>query len=571
VIALVAATARGTQLAEALAPSLPDAELFRERPRQAVARGFAEADALVCFMATGVAVRLAASHLRDKHSDPAVVCVDDGARYVVALCGGHEGGANELAERVAGLLGAEPVVTTASDRLGLPALGSLGSEHGLKLAPGSDVAAVASALVSGIPVELWADVQVPLGPLAPGVVAVEELPRTGPLIAITDRLVELPAPHVLYRPESLVVGIGASRGCAREELVDLVDRTLDHARLSADSVAGFASIDLKADEPALIALGASQRRPLTFFAAEELAAVSAPNPSEVVRRAVGTPSVAEAAALLGANAPRLLVEKRTSPHATMAVARRRPRGILRLVSLGPGHPDLMTRSASEAIRSSSLVVGYRGYTEPLRSSLAPGTELVGYELGEELDRCRHAAREAARGRSVALVSSGDVGVYAMASPAFADTDLAEVDVEVIPGVTAAQAAAARLGSPLGHDWCSISLSDLLTPWDAIERRIEAAAEGDFVVCFYNPSSRTRDWQLAAALRILGERRSATTPAAIVEQAYRDGEQLTLTTLSELDPRNATMTSIVVVGSTQTEYVDGRMVTPRGYARKAAPA
>ena len=567
-IALIAATDAGRARAAHLAEALPGAVVLPGRPSEELPGAFAQAEAVVLFLATGAAVRLLAPLLRDKRSDPGVVCVDDAGRWAVALAGGHEGGANALAERVALALGATPVVTTASDAAGLPALDALGRELGFRLAPGSDLAAVGSALVGGRPVRLRADRRWPLGPL-PGNVVPGEGP--GPAIVISDRLEAVPSPAVVYRPPSLVVGVGCSRGAGPGEILDLVHHALAEAGLAVESVSALASLDLKGDEPGLVEAAAARGWPLRLFPAEALAAVAVPNPSEVVRRAVGTPSVAEAAALLEASSPpgreppELVVAKRRSAMATAAVARRPVRGRLALVGLGPGDDALLPPLARERLARSELVIGLERYVDSVRHLLRPGTRVEGYALGEEVPRCRRAVAEAASGGSVALVSSGDVGVYAMASPALEEGGLLGVDVEVVPGVTAANAAAALLGSPLGHDHCLISLSDLLTPWEAIRRRVEAAAEGDFVVAFYNPRSRGRCWQLPAALALLGEHRDPHTPAALVTDAYRPGQRVVLTTLGELDPERATMTTLVLVGSSQTRVVEGRMVTPRGYA------
>ena len=184
-------------------------------------------------------------------------------------------------------------------------------------------------------------------------------------------------------------------------------------------------------------------------------------------------------------------------------------------------------------------------------------------LGDEIQRAETALEEARAGGAAALVSSGDVGVYAMASPAL---ELAgdDVDVIVVPGVTAAQAAASLLGSPLGHDHCSISLSDLLTPWNIIERRVEAAALGDFVVSLYNPRSRNRDWQLGKTREMLLTHRPPDTPVGIVKDAYRPTQSITLTDLVSLRPEDVDMLTVVVIGNSQTKLVAGRMVTPRGY-------
>ena len=184
-------------------------------------------------------------------------------------------------------------------------------------------------------------------------------------------------------------------------------------------------------------------------------------------------------------------------------------------------------------------------------------------LGAEEERASTAVELAAAGHAVALVGSGDAGVYAMASPALERYD-GSFDVVGVPGVTAALAAAALLGAPLGHDHAAISLSDLHTPWEVIERRIAAAAEGDFVVTFYNPRSRGRGTQLPAALALLRERRPGSTPVGVVRDASRPGERVTLTTLDDVDVSTVDMLTTVVVGSSQTRVVGGRMVTPRGY-------
>jgi cobalt-precorrin 5A hydrolase/precorrin-3B C17-methyltransferase len=184
-------------------------------------------------------------------------------------------------------------------------------------------------------------------------------------------------------------------------------------------------------------------------------------------------------------------------------------------------------------------------------------------LGSEVERAKEALAEARSGGSVALVSSGDAGVYAMASPAL---ELAgeDVDVVIVPGITAAQAAASLLGSPLGHDHCSISLSDLLTPWVVIRERVRAAAEADFVLSLYNPRSKGRDWQLGKAREILLDHRSPDTPVGVVRDAYRAGQRVALTDLGSLRPEDVDMLTVVIVGSSQTEVRAGRMVTPRGY-------
>ena len=558
-IGLVAATANGRRNASHLAETWDDARLYEGKPKEALGKAWKECDAIVVFLATGAAVRLLGPLIQDKRTDPGVVTVDDAGRFAVALAGGHDGGANRLADRVAGTLGATPVITTASDGLGVPALDSFGSDLGFVVEEGSDLAAVGAAFVSGETVHLVCDQRWPLGPLPENVVVSEE--TEPPVIFVSDRTVDVPRPSVTYRPPSLVVGVGCSRGAAAEEILTLLRSSLDEAGLSEKSVSALASIDVKQDEAGLLEAAERLGVPLRFYPAEELGAVETPNPSSVVRDAVGTPSVAEASVVVSGAA--LVVEKRKSAMATVAVGRLPARGKLSLVSLGPGEDDLIPDLARGALAASGLVVGLGQYVDRVRHLLRPGTRVLTMPLGDEIARAEAVLEEARAGGSVALVSSGDVGVYAMASPTL---ELAGDDVEVVvvPGITASQAAASLLGSPLGHDHCSISLSDLLTPWAVIEKRAEAAALGDFVVSLYNPRSKGRDWQLGKVREMLLAHRPPDTPVGIVRDAYRPTQVVTLTDLAHLRPEDVDMLTVVVVGSSQTKVVSGRMVTPRGY-------
>lgn len=551
-IGLVTTTAAGRVAAERLTV-LGDTAPYAVRE---IERAWAECDALVCFLAVGATVRLLAPLLADKTTDPGVVCVDEAQRFAVPVLGGHAGGSNDLAERVADLLGATAVVTTATDAKGLPGLDTLGWP-----VEGA-VAAVSRALLDGEPIEVRADATWPLPPL-PVDPAEEDAEH---VLLVTDRLVPLDPLTAVLRPPSLVLGIGASRGVGADEIGMLVERALHDAGLSVESVAVVGTADAKADEAGLVQLCQERGWDLTTFSSEQLAAVEVPNPSDHPLRALGTPSVAEAAAqLLG---DELLVEKSKSANATVAVARRRPRGRLALVGLGPGARDLLTPRAVVELRRASVWVGLDQYVDQVRDLARPGTRLVVTGLGHEEERARSAVREAQQGHAVALLGSGDAGVYAMASPALEVAGL-DIDVVGVPGVTAALAAASLLGAPLGHDHVSISLSDLHTPWPAIEDRVRAAAASDLVVTFYNPRSRGRAWQLPEALAILGTHRPSTTPVGVVTDAGRPGQHVRLTTLADLDPADVTMLACVVVGSSQSTVVAGRFVTPRGY-RWAGP-
>ncbi|MFC9092453.1 precorrin-3B C(17)-methyltransferase [Streptomyces sp. NPDC057072] len=552
-IGLISATAAGAVARDRLAAAWPDrTRVYEGSVGEAVRAAFAECEQLVCFLATGAVVRLLAPLLGDKASDPGVVCVDEGARFVVSLVGGHAGGANELAREVGESLGAVPVVTTATDSVGLPGLDTLG------FPVEGDVAGVSRALLDGEPVALETEVSWPLPPLR---VAAEGAYT----IRVTDAALEPAEREAVLRPPTLVVGVGASKGSPVEEILELIDGALREAGLSARSLAELATVDAKADEPGIVEAARRLGVPLVTYSSALLAEVDVPNPSDAPLAAVGTPSVAEAAALVRGG--ELLVPKRKSAArpatATCAVVRRPGRGRLAVVGLGPGARDLLTPRAKQELRRASVVVGLDQYVDQIRDLLRPGTRILESGLGAEEERARTAVAEARKGHAVALIGSGDAGVYAMASPALAEAS-DDIDVAGVPGVTAALAAGAILGAPLGHDHVSISLSDLHTPWEVIERRVRAAAESDLVVTFYNPRSRGRDWQLPKALAILGAHRAPSTPVGVVRNASRPDESSRLTTLACLDPATVDMMTVVTVGNTATREIAGRMVTPRGY-------
>ena len=330
--------------------------------------------------------------------------------------------------------------------------------------------------------------------------------------------------------------------------------------------------------------------PYRLFTAAELEAQAGKlaNPSEVVFAEVGCHGVSEGAALALGGA--LVVEKRKTANATCAVARSeapitafagRARGRLSIVGIGPGQASWRTPEVSKLVAEAEELVGYGLYID-LLGPLAVGKTRSDFPLGGEEARCRYALEQAALGKSVALVCSGDAGIYAMGALVFelmdrgADemgvSDAARrVEVVCSPGVSALQGAAARAGAPLGHDFCAISLSDLLTPRDDILRRLRAAAEGDFVIAFYNPVSKTRRTLLAEAREILLGHRPADTPVMLASSLGRPEEHVRYRRLDALEVDEVDMLTVVLVGSSNSKLAHlgtgPRMYTPRGYARK----
>lgn len=253
-------------------------------------------------------------------------------------------------------------------------------------------------------------------------------------------------------------------------------------------------------------------------------------------------------------------------------------GYLAIVGLGPGRRDLMAPRALQVIQEADLVIGYRVYLEQIQD-LLHDKEIHVSELTRERERATLAVQTARAGRRVCIVSSGDAGIYGMAglvldifsqstaSASGSQVQVVDPEVEVVPGISALNAAAALLGAPLMHDFAVISLSDLLTPWMTIVQRLLAVAQADFVVVLYNPTSRKRQWQLGEAQRLLLEHRAGSTPVGLVRNAYRDGQKVQLTTLEHLLEHEVDMFTTVVIGNSCTQIQQQRMITPRGYEQR----
>lgn len=546
---------------------------------------FAAGTPIIGVCASGILIRSVAPFLADKRAEPPVLSVSDDGAVVVPLLGGHRG-ANRLAREIAGALGGTAAVTTAGD----VALGIALDEPpaGWRLEnPEAAKAAMAALLACG-----GARID---GAQAAAAGWLRKLPL-GDAVHLTASIAPIqPAGNtaLLFRPLQATLGVGCARNCPPAELLELVAMTLDVAGIAPAALAAIGTIDLKADEPAILALAAGFGVPLRLFAAAELEQQTArlQNPSDVVFAEVGCHGVAEAAALaLAGNEADLRQAKRKSANATCAVALApapiielggRPRGRLSVVGIGPGQAAWRTPEASRLIAEAEELVGYGLYID-LLGPLAIGKARSAFPLGGEEDRCRYALEQAGQGKSVALICSGDAGIYAMGSLVFelldrgADqlgvSDAARrVEVICAPGVSALQGAAARAGAPLGHDFCAISLSDLLTPREDIVKRLKAAAESDFVIAFYNPVSQRRRTLLAEARDILLQHRSVDTPVMLATSLGRPEEQIRYRRLADLDVDEVDMLTVVLVGSSHSRLAklgEGRrMYTPRGYARK----
>lgn len=592
--ALVLLTPNARGVAQALMAAFPAWEVYAPdnaalvhalplgKPIDTIARLFAAGRPVIGICAAGILIRAVAPLLADKHSEPPLIAVAADGSSVVPLLGGHHG-ANLLSRRIATVLQGIPAITTAGDLAF--GLGLDEPPDGYTLANPEDAKGLMANLLRGGGVRIEGD--------APWL-ADSNLPLSADgrmVIEVTHRAVDGSPDHLVYHPRNIAIGVGCERNTKPVELIRLVQTALAEHGIARDSIAGVYSLDLKADEPAMQELARWLDVPFRVFDAPTLEAETPrlANPSDAVFAEVGCHGVSEGAALAAAGPDAaLIVPKVKSERATCAIAlspqpfdgasRGLPRGELHVVGTGPGDASWLTPEARIALSEATDWVGYGLYLD-LYPELATGKVQHRFELGEEEKRVRAALDLAAQGKRVALVCSGDPGIYAMATLVFAlleqepqRKDWQRVAITVAPGISALQAAAARSGALLGHDFCTISLSDLLTPLDMILLRIKKAAEADFVIAFYNPVSQRRRTQLAMAKDILLQHRPRETPVVLARNLGREGERVTLTTLGDLDVEQVDMLTVVLVGSSASRSIqlsNGRRFayTPRGYEKK----
>ena len=606
--AILYITEKGHRLAERVEQHLPGAQIVRFGPG-IVADLWAEYKAFVFIMASGIAVRAIAPLLKDKRTDPAVVVLDESGKFSVSLSGGHLGGANALAKDIAGFLGGEAIITTASDVNGLPSLDLWARDHDLIIEDWGLLPELGTRFVNNGALRVYAEVSLEMP---------EEFlrvadPRYADIIISNRRDVYAAGSageasgdacitgacrvkgQLYLRPRNLVVGIGCNSGTSQDEIGSFVRQVLEEHNLSILSVAEIATIDIKTKEPGLQAYGEKHNFSLQAFSSDELNRVAGIEKSDTVFKATGAYGVAEPAAILASGITRLLVPKQKKGNVTVAVTEKKSgvrsqesgeRGRISIVGTGPGSLEHITPAALNAIKNADVIVGYGTYLDLIRE-LLQGKEVVSTGMTQEIDRCAKAIQLALSGRTVAVISGGDPGVYAMAGLVFELLRQGAGDrgqgleknekltpdpgprtrslaVEVIPGISALNAAASRLGAPLMHDFACISLSDRLTPWGVIERRLESAAEADFVIVLYNPRSRGRAGHLNRARDIILKHREPTTIVGIVKGAMRENENIIVTDLEHMQDRDVDMQTTVIVGNSKTFMWNELMITPRGY-------
>jgi len=612
-------TKNGLNLGKQLKVIYPGAQVLKFKTEDVV-RIWHKNKIFIFIMASGIAVRTIAPLIKDKRTDPAVVVLDEKGRYAVSLLSGHLGGANKIANEVAGFLGGKAVITTASDINNLTAMDLWAGENNLAIENWNLLPNVSTRLIDKGRLNVY--VEQDSGIKLPAEFSAVKAPKDADVIVTSIKA--LPAgrqamPLKLFlRPKNLVIGIGCNSGTSAEEIESAVKKTLKKNKLSFLSTHSIATIDKKGREPGLITFARKHNYKINTFTPAEINSVIsnlcslAFNFSAAAYKATGAKGVAEPAAILAAGTDNLLVPKQKIGNVTVAVAKLKSNsplppfdkggrgGIfhqtpitcnssLFIVGTGPGDIEHITPEAQRAIKESDVIVGYGTYLDLIKD-LIRDKEVVSTGMTQEIDRCKKAVELALSGKNVSVISGGDPGIYAMAGLVFEIlknrealsvkgnvlkeqdslriTDYASrISVKVIPGISALNACAARLGAPLMHDFASISLSDRLTPWKLIEKRLKAAAMADFVIVLYNPKSKGRAEHINKAREIILKHRNSETPVGIVKGAMRENEKIVITNLKDMLKHDIDMQTTVIIGNSQTYVWEKWMITPRGYENK----
>ena len=557
-----------------------------QKPSEILLKKWPELDLIIFIGSIGASIRIINSFLTSKDKDPGVIVIDNKCSKIVPLIGLHQSNTQNIAFQISNLFGGEIIETNYSNDQRFLNLDSFGNQWGWKRSG-------ASKQWSKLVIKQSKNEEIFCKQLSGN--SLWKTSESGQLINhIYEEEIEKPNStfHVSmfennetsWHPPVLWIGIGCERNTSKELIANSLNKLLKSENLSLHSIAGFATINIKKDEPGIIEVAAENNLPIKFFAKEDLAKIIVPNPSSAVQKEVGTYSVAEASCLLAAGEEsKLLKEKKifknkdfsgnNSGAVTIAIAESKNQyfpsnGEIHIIGSGPGDISFLTNNAKKALSKCTVWIGYKMYLDLIKPLKRRDQVLIESKLTEEKERCSKAIKLAEEGIKVALISSGESGFYGMAGLLLELLQKIKKEFrpyfEVHPGISSVQLAAALSGAPLMNDFCSISLSDKLTPWYLIKKRIEGALLGDFVIAFFNPQSIERDWQLKSAINMCLKTRQGDCPVLIARQVGRENQSKKFFTLNAIPFEEIDMLSIIIIGNSQTTLVDEIFLTPRGY-------
>ncbi len=551
-----------------------------QKPREILLEKWKEIDLIIFIGSIAASIRIINSFLTSKDQDPGVIVIDNKCSKIIPLIGLHRSNTKNIACQIANLLGGEIIETNNSNDQSFLNLDAFGNQWGWKR---SGKTKDWSKLV----IKQAKNEEIFCKQLSGN--SLWKTSESGETInQINETETENPDStfHVSifednkrnWHPPVLWIGIGCERNTSKELIANSLNNFLESGNLSQQSIAGFATIDIKRDEKGILELSEEKNLPIKFFSKEDLSTIIVPNPSNVVQKEIGTPSVAEASCLLAAGEEsKLLEEKRIfknqSGAVTIAIAESKNQynpthGEIHIIGSGPGDISFLTNDAKKALARCTVWIGYKMYLDLIKPLKRSDQVLIESKLTEEKDRCNKAIKLAEEGIKVALISSGESGFYGMAGLLLELLQKLKKEYrpyfQVHPGVSSMQLAAAISGAPLMNDFCSISLSDKLTPWSLIEKRIEGALVGDFVIALFNPQSIERNWQLKSAIDLCLKSKKGDTPVLIARQVGRENQSKNFCTLNTIPFQEIDMLSIIIIGNSQTTLIDEIFLTPRGY-------
>ena len=556
------------------------------KPRQILREKWEKLELIIFVGSVGASIRLINSLLSSKDKDPGVIVIDKKGSKIIPIIGAHQSNIQNIAFQICNLFGGEIIETNNSIDQNYLNIDSFGNQWGWKrsgdikdwsklVIKQSNKKEIFCSQLSGN--NLW---------------KTSEVGNTITQLSDKDYEKKKSIFHIsvfgnhknTWHPPTLWIGLGCERNTSKELIEDSLQSFLATNNLSPLSIAGFATVDLKKDEKAILEISKEKNLPIKFFTSEELSSINTPNPSNVVLNEIGTPSVAEAACMIAAGqGSKLLKEKKifksidssksTFGAVTIAVSESKNQyspltGEIHVVGSGPGDISYLTNDARKALSKCSIWIGYKMYLDLIKPLKRKDQVMIESNLTEEKERCEKAIKLAEEGIKVALISSGDAGFYGMAGLLLELIQKVHKDFrpsfEVHPGISSMQLAAAIGGAPLMNDFCSISLSDKLTPWESIEKRIAGALLGDFVIAIFNPQSLERNWQLKRAIELCLGYRPGNTPVLVGRQVGRENQSKSFFSLDSIPLQDIDMLSIIIIGNSKTTLVDEIFLTPRGY-------
>ena len=556
------------------------------KPKELLQEKWGKFDLIIFIGSIGASVRLINSFLTSKDNDPGVIVIDKKGSKIIPLVGLHQSDMQNIAYQISSFFGGQMIETNNSCDQNFLNIDSFGNQWGWQRS--GEIKDWSKLVIKQSKNEKLFCKQLSGNNLWRNAEAAKHINN----LLDEDSDKESSTFHIsvyshhknTWHPPTLWVGIGCERNTNREFIENSLNNFLETNNLSPLSIAGFATIEIKKDEKGIIDLAKLKNLPIKFFSKEALSKITVPNPSIKVFKEIGTPSVAEASSMLAAGKGSKLLSKKIifknpkdsrnfSGAVTIAISESKNQyspssGEIHIIGSGPGDISFLTNNSKKALSKCSVWIGYKMYLDLIKPLKRKDQVFIESKLTEEKQRCRKAIKLAQEGIKVALISSGESGFYGMAGLLLEILQKIKKEnrpyFEVHPGISSVQLAAALGGAPLMNDFCSISLSDKLTPWPLIERRIEGALLGDFVIAIFNPQSIERNWQLKSAIEKCLKFREDNTPVLIARQVGRENQSKKFCKLKAIPYKEIDMLSIIIIGNSKTTLVDEIFLTPRGY-------